>query len=140
MAENIFNKSTYNGNGTLIGNWQEERDLRSFTGHGRTVPREHIPKKHGDLENPIVHDKKFDSTYDRIHGKTDAQLMNTINHDYGKARNPANDLAQVGSRTLSREQQIQMEVLEEMRRKAEEEERIRNMRYFDTTTGTTYVD
>lgn len=53
MAENIFNKSTHNGKGTLVGNWQEERELRDGTGHGRTIPKEHLAKKHGDLENPI---------------------------------------------------------------------------------------
>ena len=61
MAENIFNKTT-NNKGTLIGNWQEEHTLRETTGHGRTITKEHIPKKHGDLENPIVHSKVFDNT------------------------------------------------------------------------------
>lgn len=70
MAENIFNKTISNGNvnggqphqipiknedgtivrGTLIGNWQEERALRTFTGVGRTIVREHITKKHLDFE------------------------------------------------------------------------------------------
>jgi hypothetical protein len=57
MAENIFNKYGGKTHGTLIGNWQEERDLKSFTGTSRTIPRQHIPKKHLDFENPIT--RKF---------------------------------------------------------------------------------
>jgi len=59
------------GGGTLIGNWQEERDLRDFTGVGRSVIREHIPKKHLDFENPInTTGKRFDNTVDRIYGES----------------------------------------------------------------------
>lgn len=54
MVDSAFNKFRgKQGHGTLIGNWQEERDLRDFTGEGRTVTRTHIPKKHLDFENPI---------------------------------------------------------------------------------------
>jgi hypothetical protein len=70
MAENIYNKTNF-GRGTLIGNWQEENTLREYTGHGRTITKEHISKKHGDLENPIIHDKVFDNTKNRINGKTE---------------------------------------------------------------------
>ena len=35
MAENIFNKTKPEKNGTLIGNWYEERCLKDFTGEGR---------------------------------------------------------------------------------------------------------
>jgi hypothetical protein len=37
MAESIYNKKldTGNAHGTLVGNWQEERELREFTGAGR---------------------------------------------------------------------------------------------------------
>ena len=35
MQENIFNKTTGRGHGTLIGNWQEEHSLRDATGVGR---------------------------------------------------------------------------------------------------------
>jgi len=79
MAENIYNKS-FIGRGTLVGNWQEEQTLREFTGVGRTIPKEHIPKKHGDLENPIIHGKVFDNTYRRINGKTEDLIMDTTNH------------------------------------------------------------
>ena len=37
MVEEAYNKhiGTSRGNGTLVGNWLEERDLRLFTGEGR---------------------------------------------------------------------------------------------------------
>jgi hypothetical protein len=35
MSEGIYNKRLDNGKGTLVGNWQEERELREFTGAGR---------------------------------------------------------------------------------------------------------
>ena len=37
MVDAAYNKHIggSRGNGTLIGNWLEERDLRSFTGEGR---------------------------------------------------------------------------------------------------------
>ena len=107
MAENIFNKGTNAGRGTLIGNWQEERELREGTGHGRTIPKTHIAKKHGDLENPISHDKVFDDTKVRINGKLEDQLLDTHNYSYGRAHNPALDLPTHGKRTVSMEQQIQ---------------------------------
>ena len=65
MSEGIYNKKLDEGKGTLVGNWQEERALREFTGVGRwayfkilntfsvfifdcviirTITKEHIPK------------------------------------------------------------------------------------------------
>lgn len=70
MSDFRFNKHhSGKGAGSLIGNWQEERELRDFTGVGRTVIREHIPKKALDFENPISHGKKFDNTVHRIYGE-----------------------------------------------------------------------
>jgi len=86
MAENIFNKTISNAlnknpdqeqnyspsavpKGTLIGNWYEERSLRTFTGVGRTIVREHIPKRHLNFEEPIITTKKFDNTHNRIYGE-----------------------------------------------------------------------
>ena len=52
----------------------------------RTVPREHIPKKHLDFENPIK-GKNFDNTMVRIYGEANPQIMTTNNTEYGVARN-----------------------------------------------------
>ena len=35
MVESAFNKFNKGSNGTLVGNWLEERELRDFTGEGR---------------------------------------------------------------------------------------------------------
>lgn len=58
MAENNFNKFGAKAHGTLIGNWQEERELKDFTGTHRTIPKQHIPKKHLDFEGTITNNFK----------------------------------------------------------------------------------
>ena len=35
----------------------------------RTIMKEHIPKRHLDFENPILTDKVFDNTSNRIYGE-----------------------------------------------------------------------
>lgn len=61
-AEAAYNKYTQNGNGSLVGNWNEERSLREFTGVGRRVVNEHIPKRLGQFDVPIENDKPYDNT------------------------------------------------------------------------------
>ena len=61
-AEAAYNKYTNKGNGSLVGNWNEERSLREFTGVGRRVVNEHIPKKHLVFDEPIISDKPYDNT------------------------------------------------------------------------------
>lgn len=68
MVEGIYNKGLNRGKGTLVGNWYEERSLRDFTGVGRCIIKEHIPKRHLNFEEPIKTDKQFDNTHNRIHG------------------------------------------------------------------------
>ncbi len=140
MSSNIFNKHLPEGKGTLDGNWYEERALRDFTGVGRTIIREHIPKRCGNLEEPIYNDKKFDNTLDRIHGVRRDEIMQSENYMYGRSKNPADELPQVGKRTMLMEREIQQKVLQELAEKEREEERQRNMRYFDTTGKTTFVE
>ena len=112
MAENIYNKPIGNGKphqipgfvedpnaipkGTLIGNWYEERALRTFTGVGRTIVKEHIPKRHLNFEEPILTTKRFDNTHDRIHGNRQDELMYSENYHYGKGYNKADSLPKVG--------------------------------------------
>ncbi len=92
--------------GTLIGNWYEERALRTFTGVGRTIVREHIPKRHLNFEEPIQTTKKFDTTHDRIYGEKRDQLMYSENFYYGKGVNPADSLPKVGLKTKKLEQEM----------------------------------
>jgi hypothetical protein len=88
-TEASFNKFTSQGKGTLIGNWAEERSMREFTGVGRTIVREHIPKRHLDFENPIKTDKVFDNTHNRIYGERLETPMVTETYYIGKSVNPA---------------------------------------------------
>ena len=129
MAENIFNKTISNGNrhgvplvneegvtvkGTLIGNWYEERALRTFTGVGRTIVKEHVPKRHLNFEEPIKNDKKFDNTHDRIYGEKKAELMYSENHFYGRGANPADKLAKNGLKQRRLEQEMMSIINEEL--------------------------
>ena len=74
----------------------------------RTVPREHIKKKCGDLENPITSGKQFDNTHDRIHGIRRDEGMKSENYDYGKSSNPADKLPKVGLRTANFEREVRI--------------------------------
>ena len=123
MADN-FNKFGVKTHGTLIGNWEEERELKDFTGISRTIPKQHIPKKHLDFESTIERNFKEDVTYDRIHG-------NRVNTDFhseawgiGKGKNKADTLPSKGKRTANLEQDIQAQVYEELKQKEEEEKRL----------------
>ena len=106
MVEGIYNKGNDRARGTLIGNWYEERALRDFTGVGRCIVREHIPKKHLNFEEPIKTDKEFDKTHDRIHGERKDELMHTENFFYGKSKNPADELPRVGKKNQKLEQEM----------------------------------
>ena len=120
--------------GTLIGNWYEERSLRTFTGVGRTIVKEHIPKKHLDFENPIRNEKVFDNTHDRIYGEKKDELMYSENFHYGKGKNPADALPKVGRKNKILEQEMMSIIAGELQQKDEELERLRQTRYFETTT------
>ena len=43
----------------------------------RTITKEHIPKKHLNFEEPIVNNKVFDNTADRIYGEKKVHAMIT---------------------------------------------------------------
>lgn len=139
MSESIYNKFGAKAHGTLVGNWQEERELKDFTGVPRTIPKQHIPKKHLDFENPITATVERDDTKARIYGEETQTLFKSENNGYGRGFNKAETLPTKGKKTKTIEQEIEQQVLQEMKEKEEEQERIRNMRYFDSTARTTYV-
>lgn len=138
MVEDYYNTKLNQGKGTLIGNWYEERSLREFTGVGRTIVKEHIPKRHLNFEEPILTDKRFDNTYDRINGVTRPEAMITENREYGTAKNAADYLPKVGRKTQNFEREIQRKVAQEMQERLDREEALRQERYFDTTNKETY--
>lgn len=139
MVEDYYNTKLQDGKGTLIGNWYEERSLRDFTGVGRTIVKEHIPKRHLDFENPIT-GKTFDNTYDRINGVTRPEAMITENREYGTAKNAADYLPMVGRKTQNFEREIQRKVAQEMQERLAQEEALRQERYFDTTNKEVFVN
>lgn len=72
----------------------------------RTIPKEHIPKRHGDLENPIIPHKEFDNTAERIQGYRRDEVSHSENWEYGRSINPAESIPKVGRRTQILEHQI----------------------------------
>lgn len=59
-----------------------------------------------NFEEPIITNKKFDNTHDRIHGERREELMYTENYYYGKSKNAADELPKVGRRTADLESQV----------------------------------
>mmetsp|Transcript_9862 Transcript_9862/g.26768 ORF Transcript_9862/g.26768 Transcript_9862/m.26768 type:complete len:448 (-) Transcript_9862:119-1462(-) len=72
-SDDAFNKQigSHTGQGTLIGNWFEERCLREAVGEGRSVPQRHIPRS-GLLKDftktPSGGVRKNDNTFERCSG------------------------------------------------------------------------
>jgi hypothetical protein len=88
--------------------------MREFTGVGRTIIREHIPKRHLDFENPIKTDKVFDNTQNRIYGEKINVPMITESYYIGKSVNPADYIPKVGKKTLGLESDILKKVAQEI--------------------------
>ena len=105
-TEAAYNKYTKGGKGTLVGNWNEERSLRDFTGVGRRVVREHIPKKHCNFDQPIISDKPIDNTNERIYGPKLYAPMFSETYSIGKSFNPADALPKAGKKTLNTEKAV----------------------------------
>merc|ERR1711990_856089 len=108
--DSAYNKHTSQRDGTLIANWQEERALKEFQGVGRTIMREHIPKRHHDFENAIVTDKVFDNTNARIYGEKLSTNMEPTSKDWGTGRNPAHLIPRVGLKNQAFEKEIRAQV------------------------------
>jgi len=74
--------------GTLIGNWQEEREIRYSTGEGRSIPQRHI-KRSGLLKDftrqlDQTQAKKQDNTFERVYGGLDCKdKIRPTNMSYG---------------------------------------------------------
>ena len=64
----------------------------------RTIVKEHIPKRHLNFEEPILTDKVFDHTSNRIYGERVHPDLGTETGQIGKGFNPADNLARVGKK------------------------------------------
>ena len=135
MAD-AFNKFAKESAGTLVGNWQEERELRDLTGFGRHYPIWHVPRHQGDPE----YTRNRDGTDRRING-VDYPLSSLASHnsEYGKSSNPADSIPRLGRREQLLAQQIHESIQHEVRQKAEEERRARETRIFETTAKTMFT-
>lgn len=80
--------------------------MREFTGVGRRVVKEHIPKKHCNFDEPILSDKPFDNTNQRIYGQKLQAPMFSETYSIGKSSNPADSLPRAGKKTLMTEQAV----------------------------------
>lgn len=115
MAENNFNKFTGKAKGTLIGNWEEERELKDFTGTSRSIPKQHVPKKHLDFNTPINNIFPNDVTHERIHGEKVQADFHSETWGIGKGKNKADTLPVRGKRTAELEREIQNKILQELK-------------------------
>jgi hypothetical protein len=73
--------------------------------------KEHIPKRHLDFENPIVTDKQFDNTKNRIYGEILSAATDPTSKTWGTGKNPANDIPRVGRKAQLIEKEIEAAVL-----------------------------
>ena len=60
-----------------------------FNNINRTIVKEHIPKRHLNFEEPIITDKVFDNTNQRIYGEKLDTCMFSETYTIGKSTNPA---------------------------------------------------
>ena len=134
MAD-AYNKFTKQTQGTLVGNWQEERELRELTGFGRNYPISHVPRHEGEPEFT----RNRDGTDKRIHG-TDHPIdnLNSYNSEYGRSANPADNLARQGKREQLLASKLQEEVYKELQQNIEEEKKLKETRFFETTNRSTF--
>jgi hypothetical protein len=63
--------------------------------------KEHIPKRHLNFEEPILTDKVFDNTFDRIYGERKPMPLFTETSEIGTSTNPADSLPRVGKKTMA---------------------------------------
>jgi hypothetical protein len=70
-------------NGTLIGNWYEEEELRNKTGAARTIPGKHIPKKTMDFDTQITSEYPRNDTRARVLGEHLGDYYQSTNKTYG---------------------------------------------------------
>jgi hypothetical protein len=62
----------------------------------------------------------------------------SFNQQYGTGKNKADSFATMGKKTRNIEQEIAMKVAEERRERERQAAALREQRFFETTTGTTY--
>ena len=85
MYNNIYNKTILSRDGTLIGNWFEEGELRKLTGEGRSIKGTSFKKVTFDPENIHIDNNPHDNTYQRVIGeKEPTKDYSLTSKDYGQ--------------------------------------------------------
>lgn len=72
----------------------------------RSIIKEHIPKKHLDFENPIVHNKPCEDSKSRIFGELSTNDFSTETKAIGTSYNPADNLPRLGKKRMQCEQDV----------------------------------
>ncbi|KAL4442819.1 hypothetical protein ABPG74_010708 [Tetrahymena malaccensis] len=139
-----YNKQLQKGQGTLIGNWWEERELRDVTGIGRSA--HNYAKLKSTIsqtgaqslykESPQI--ESVNDTNERTMGKKFNHIPNTTNSEYGKGFNKADQLPRTGPVHLRTQQQMINHIKQELNEIEQQKEIQRNVRYFQTTTQTEF--
>ncbi len=75
----------------------------------------------------------------RIYGEIVNTATNPTSQVWGTGKNPADAIPRVGRKTQLLEKQIELQVLEELRQKKEQEELIRAQRQFNSTSRETFT-
>lgn len=125
------------GQGTLVGNWFEERVLRESSGEGRTVPQRHLPRS-GLLKDwtkvPAV-PRKGDDTFDRVYGPKADVEVEPASKTIGKMDKSVPTHMRTGplGNALMAAQHDAAE--SDVQQEEGVIEAINHERYFDTTTG-----
>eukprot|EP00421_Protoceratium_reticulatum_P045943 CAMPEP_0168437450 /NCGR_PEP_ID=MMETSP0228-20121227/41443_1 /TAXON_ID=133427 /ORGANISM="Protoceratium reticulatum, Strain CCCM 535 (=CCMP 1889)" /LENGTH=445 /DNA_ID=CAMNT_0008451669 /DNA_START=45 /DNA_END=1379 /DNA_ORIENTATION=+ len=142
FSDDAFNKSVakHAAQGTLVGNWYEERVLREAVGEGRTVPQRHLPRSGllKDFTKTVTGGPRaMDDTYERCvgakglqgHYGTSAQVIG--HHDQETVDHVGPQAAVRRMEWMdAAEYEVQLEEAQLARRDQE--------RSFHTTTGVTY--
>jgi len=142
-SDDAFNKQIgkSDAQGTLIGNWFEERCLREAVGEGRSVPQRHIPRS-GLLQDfsktPQNGPRKGDNTFERCSGpKVNYSVHEPSSRVIGK--HDQEKINHVGPRRQAMTQQWQEVAENEVQDEEEVDNRKYEVRHFDTTHGVTYT-
>lgn len=142
FSDDAYNKQVgqSTGQGTLIGNWFEERCLRESVGEGRSVPQRHI-RRSGLLQDfskvPEGGARKMDNTFERCTGPkvahTEHEPSSRVIGDHDQET-----VNHVGPQQQTLKQQWHEAAETEVQGEEEVVEAMSQVRHFQTTHNQTY--
>eukprot|EP00825_Cyclidium_porcatum_P023183 TRINITY_DN2549_c0_g1_i3.p1 TRINITY_DN2549_c0_g1~~TRINITY_DN2549_c0_g1_i3.p1 ORF type:complete len:303 (+),score=74.77 TRINITY_DN2549_c0_g1_i3:190-1098(+) len=136
-----YNKNNRTGQGTLIHNWWEERELKDATGTDRAITQNHKNKNRSELYtttsgmNEIKEKIKLvDNTSERTMGQKINECPDPESRAIGSGHNKADDLPKEGKKKQTREQFFIEQIKRELDEKQAQIEKESKQRHFETTT------